>query len=55
MSVGRDPEKGQRGEPEGPIGPFATWGRLYAVVLFYGVSVILLLLFLTRVLDPGTP
>jgi len=42
-------------EPEGPIGPFPTWGRLYATVLVYGVVLILILLFLTRVLDPGIP
>jgi hypothetical protein len=42
-------------EPEDPIGPFPTWGRLYATVFIYGAILILILLILTRVLDPGTP
>lgn len=38
-----------------PIGPFPTWGRLYLTVLAYGIILIVILLLLTRLLDPGTP
>ena len=54
MAIDQVPGPGERDEGE-PIGPFATWRHLYIVVLTYGVALILLLLFLTRVLDPGTP
>ena len=41
-------------EDDGPVGPFPSWGWLYGVVLAYGVLVILLLILLSRLLDPGT-
>jgi hypothetical protein len=40
-------------DDEGPIGPFSTWAGLYLAVILYGIGMILLLLFLTRVLEPG--
>jgi hypothetical protein len=51
---GTQPTGPRRGESNERIGPFSSWGRLYAVVLLYGVAMILLLLLLTRLLDPGT-
>jgi hypothetical protein len=39
----------------GPIGPFPTWKSLYATVVVFGIGLILVLLALTRALDPGTP
>ena len=35
------------------VGPFPSWGWLYAVVVVYGALVIGLLTLLTRLLDPG--
>lgn len=43
-------------EPEGdepPGGPFPTWGGLYATVVVYGTLTILLLWFLTGVMNVG--
>lgn len=37
----------------GPIGVFPNWRWVYTTVVVYGVLVILALLLLTRVLDPG--
>jgi hypothetical protein len=39
----------------GPIGPFPTWKSLYTTVVIFGIGLILVLLVLTRLLDPGTP
>ncbi|MFC1574539.1 hypothetical protein ACFL5A_01325 [Gemmatimonadota bacterium] len=38
---------------EGRIGIFPNWAWVYGTVLVYGVLVILLLLVLTRILDPA--
>ena len=38
----------------GPIGMFPNWRWVYTTVVVYGVLVILALLVLTRVLDPGS-
>lgn len=40
------------GEDGGPVGPFPSWGWVYAAVLAYGVLMILFLLVLTRLLTP---
>lgn len=37
----------------GPIGVFPNWRWVYTTVVVYGVLVILALLVLSRVLDPG--
>lgn len=50
-----DAEASKAEETTGPIGPFPTWGRLYTTVIVYGVGLILVLVILTRLLDPGTP
>ena len=42
-----------RADEEGRIGPFPSWGWLYGTVLIYGVSVIGVLIVLTRVLSFG--
>ncbi len=38
---------------EAPGGPFPSWRAVYLAVLVYGFLMILFLLVLTRILDPG--
>ena len=54
VSDGRDRAGSTNAESDGPVGPFSSWRQMYAVVLVYGVGLILLLLLLTWLLDPGT-
>jgi hypothetical protein len=42
-----------RPDEAGPIGVFPNWRWVYTTVVVYGVLVILALLVLTYVLDPG--
>jgi hypothetical protein len=51
---GTGPEPAGGPVDEERIGPFSTWGRLYATVIVYGVLVILLLALFTFILSPGT-
>ncbi len=60
MALERDGGAPAEGRPsaegeDGPVGPFPSWGWLYAVVMVYGVLVIAALVVLSRLLDPGRP
>ncbi len=46
-------KRAARPDEAGPIGVFPNWRWVYTTVVVYGVVVILALLVLTHVLDPG--
>jgi hypothetical protein len=45
--------KADGAESDEPVGPFSSWRVLYALVVLYGIGMIILLLVLTWLLDPG--